>query len=218
MKEIFAKEYGADRAILFSTGMSAVIMTLLAFLKKDGHVIFTADCYRQTRDFATNFLARFGLQTTLVDPSAQAVEKALQPNTNIIFTESPTNPYLRVLDIGCGDGEKALALVDCFKDKSKLRYCPIDVSEFMVKNAIGITALAEGVTCLIAVIGYIVLGRTIDFTLSMMLSIGAAFSAPISVLINTKAIGMFLILQYTLIPYSFIIFVSIKSIVKIYFS
>jgi cystathionine gamma-synthase len=87
---------GAERAILFSTGMSAVILTLLAYMKKDGHIIFTSDCYRQTRDFATNFLGKFGVQSSLVDPTAAAIEKAIRPNTNIIFTELPTNPYLRV--------------------------------------------------------------------------------------------------------------------------
>jgi len=90
---------GAGRAILFSSGMSAVILSLMAYMKKEGHIIFTSDCYRQTRDFATNFLAKFGIQNTLVAPEAGAVEKAIRPNTNIIFTESPTNPYLRVLDI-----------------------------------------------------------------------------------------------------------------------
>lgn len=90
---------GAERAILFSTGMSAVIMTLMAYMKKDGHIIFTSDCYRQTRDFATNFLGKFGIQNSIVAPTAAAIEKAIRPNTNIIFTESPTNPYLRVLDL-----------------------------------------------------------------------------------------------------------------------
>jgi cystathionine gamma-synthase len=90
---------GAERAILFSTGMSAVIMTLLAYMKKDGHIIFTSDCYRQTRDFATNFLGKFGVQSTLAEPTAAAIEKAIRPSTNIIFTESPTNPFLRVLDL-----------------------------------------------------------------------------------------------------------------------
>ena len=42
--------------------MSAVIMTLMAYMKRDGHIIFTSDCYRQTRDFATNLLAEFGMQ------------------------------------------------------------------------------------------------------------------------------------------------------------
>jgi cystathionine gamma-synthase len=90
---------GAERAILFSTGMSAVILTLMAYMKRDGHIIFTSDCYRQTRDFATNFLAKFGVQNTLVPPTTEAIEAAIRPNTNIIFTESPTNPYLRVLDL-----------------------------------------------------------------------------------------------------------------------
>jgi cystathionine gamma-synthase len=90
---------GAERAILFSTGMSAVVMTLMAYMKPEGHIIFTSDCYRQTRDFATKLLTKFGIETSLVAPTAAAIEKAIRPNTNIIFTESPTNPYLRVLDI-----------------------------------------------------------------------------------------------------------------------
>lgn len=90
---------GAERALLFATGMSAVIMTLMAYMKRDGHIIFTNDCYRQTRDFATTLLKEFGIQVSLVEPVAEAISKAIQPNTNIIFTESPTNPYLRVLDI-----------------------------------------------------------------------------------------------------------------------
>ena len=91
---------GAERAILFSTGMSAVILTLMAYMKKDGHIIFTSDCYRQTRDFATNFLGKFGIRNSprRARPPT-AIEKAIRPNTNIIFTESPTNPYLRVLDL-----------------------------------------------------------------------------------------------------------------------
>ncbi len=90
---------GAERAVLFSTGMSAVILTLMTYMRRDGHIIFTNDCYRQTRDFATNMLAEFGIQVSLVDPTAAAIEKAIRPNTNIIFTESPTNPYLRCLDL-----------------------------------------------------------------------------------------------------------------------
>jgi cystathionine gamma-synthase len=90
---------GAERAVLFSTGMSAVILTIMTFMRRDGHIIFTSDCYRQTRDFAANLLAEFGIQVSMVDPTAEAIEKAIRPNTNIIFTESPTNPYLRCLDL-----------------------------------------------------------------------------------------------------------------------
>jgi cystathionine gamma-synthase len=90
---------GAERAVLYSSGMAAVLLALMTYMKPEGHIIFTGDCYRQTRDFATNFLGKFGIEHSIVDPTAEAIEKAIKPNTNIIFTESPTNPYLRVLDI-----------------------------------------------------------------------------------------------------------------------
>jgi cystathionine gamma-synthase len=90
---------GAERAVMFSTGMAAVILTIMTYMRRDGHIIFTNDCYRQTRDFATNLLGQFGIAFSLVDPTADAIAEAVQPNTNIIFTESPTNPYLRCLDI-----------------------------------------------------------------------------------------------------------------------
>jgi len=103
---------GAERAILFSTGMSAVILTLQAYMKWNGHIIFTSDCYRQTRDFATNVLEEFGVEVSLVDPTADAIADAVKPNTNIIFTESPTNPYLHILDIP--------AIVDVAKQRGVL--------------------------------------------------------------------------------------------------
>lgn len=90
---------GAERAVMFSTGMAAVILTLMTYMKPEGHIIFTSDCYRQTRDFATNMLSKFGIAVSIVEPDTEAISKAIKPNTNIIFTESPTNPYLRVLDI-----------------------------------------------------------------------------------------------------------------------
>jgi cystathionine gamma-synthase len=97
-RKIAAME-GAEKAVLYSSGMAAVLLAIMTFMKRDGHIIFTGDCYRQTRDFATNFLGKFGIEYSIVDPTAEAIEKAIKPSTNIIFTESPTNPYLRVLDI-----------------------------------------------------------------------------------------------------------------------
>jgi len=90
---------GAERAVLYSSGMAAVLLVIMTYMKPGGHIVFTGDCYRQTRDFATNFLGKFGIEYSIVDPTAEAIEQAVKPNTNIIFTESPTNPYLRVLDI-----------------------------------------------------------------------------------------------------------------------
>ncbi|OGW33848.1 MAG: hypothetical protein A2X58_07140 [Nitrospirae bacterium GWC2_56_14] len=107
---------GAERAVLYSSGMAAVLLAIMTFMKPGGHIIFTSDCYRQTRDFAINFLGKFGMDNSIVDPTAEAIEKAIKPNTNIIFTESPTNPYLRVLDIPAivkvAKAKKVLTIID----------------------------------------------------------------------------------------------------------
>jgi cystathionine gamma-synthase len=107
---------GAERAVLYSSGMAAVLLAIMTFMKPGGHIIFTSDCYRQTRDFAINFLGKFGMDNSIVDPTAEAIEKAIKPNTNIIFTESPTNPYLRILDIPAivkvAKAKKVLTIID----------------------------------------------------------------------------------------------------------
>jgi cystathionine gamma-synthase len=90
---------GAPAACLFASGMAAVTTTLIALLRKDSHVVFTSDCYRKTRQFADAVLRRLGIGYDLVAPSVEAVEAALQPTTRLVFTESPTNPYLSVLDL-----------------------------------------------------------------------------------------------------------------------
>ncbi len=92
---------GAEDAAMFATGMAASTTTLLALLKSGDHVVMTSDCYRRTRQFIVSFLSRFGITSTLVEPGELgALEKALQPGkTKVILSESPTNPYLRVVDL-----------------------------------------------------------------------------------------------------------------------
>lgn len=90
---------GADDAVLMSSGMAAITSTLWAMLRSGQHVLFTADVYRKTRVFASSMLQKFGVQTTLVEPDVDAIAAAIRPETKIIFTEMPTNPYLRLVDL-----------------------------------------------------------------------------------------------------------------------
>jgi len=90
---------GAEAALLFSSGMAAVTSTLLAMLRRESHVVFTNDCYRKTRQFAETVLKKFGVTYDLVPPNVGAIEAALKPATALIFTESPTNPYMSVVDL-----------------------------------------------------------------------------------------------------------------------
>jgi len=63
-------------------------------------MIVTNDCYRRTRQFIDEFLGRMGVEVSIIEPSnLEAFEAALRDNTVLFFTESPTNPYLRVTDV-----------------------------------------------------------------------------------------------------------------------
>ena len=97
---------GQYDALLFPTGMTAVTNILLSMLPTGSHVIFTDDSYRKTRQFCQTFLKRLGIHTSQVPMGDyDALAAAIQPNTRIILTESPTNPYLRVADL-----EKVVAI------------------------------------------------------------------------------------------------------------
>lgn len=91
---------GAQDAILYPTGMAAITMPLLSLLPAGSHVIFTEGCYKRTRHFAADFLARLGISATFVSMCDEAqFENAIQANTRLFFSETPTNPFLRVLDL-----------------------------------------------------------------------------------------------------------------------
>jgi len=91
-----------ERALLFASGMCAVTTTLGALLSAGDHLVMVRDAYHRSREFATTFLARWGIETTFVpvdDPDA--LEDAIRPNTRLVFSETPTNPYLFVMDLSC---------------------------------------------------------------------------------------------------------------------
>ena len=90
---------GASGAVLMASGMAAITSTLFAMLRSGQHVVFTADVYRKTRVFAAQILGKFGVETDIVAPNVEAIAAAIRPTTKIIFTEAPTNPYLRVVDL-----------------------------------------------------------------------------------------------------------------------
>ena len=91
---------GADDAILYASGMSAITSVILSLLSTGEHIILTDDGYRRTREFCVDFLKRMGIHCTIVPMNDyQALEDAIRPETRLLISESPTNPYLRVLDL-----------------------------------------------------------------------------------------------------------------------
>ncbi len=91
---------GAEDCLLFASGMAAVTTTLYAVLSHNSHVVVTDDSYRRTRQFLTQVLHRYGIEVSVVPAGDyQAVEEAIRPTTRLLVSESPTNPYNRIVDL-----------------------------------------------------------------------------------------------------------------------
>jgi cystathionine gamma-synthase len=109
---------GAEDAVLFSSGMNAVTSFLLTILPTGAHIVMTSDCYRRTRQFCNTYLNRFGIETSVVpNGDYDALEAAIIPKkTRLIISESPTNPYLRVVDlerlVSIAKANRVLTLID----------------------------------------------------------------------------------------------------------
>ncbi len=91
---------GADGARTFASGMGAITTTVLALLKAGDHIVAQRDIYGGVTKFFSQWLPRMGIETTMVDTNNfEQHERAIRPNTRLLYLESPTNPSLRVVDV-----------------------------------------------------------------------------------------------------------------------
>ena len=91
---------GGDEALLFSTGMAAIVGLLMAKLNAGDEVVFFDECYHRSREFCVKHLSRFGVVTKQVRAcDYEAMEAAITPKTKLLVSESPTNPHLSVVDL-----------------------------------------------------------------------------------------------------------------------
>jgi cystathionine gamma-synthase len=100
VEEKLAALEGAEDACAFASGMAAMTTAILALVKQGSHVVLFNDCYRRTRQFVGEVLGRFGVAHTLVPPAdLDALRAALRPETRLVVSEAPTNPYNTVVDL-----------------------------------------------------------------------------------------------------------------------
>ena len=108
---------GGEAAVLFSSGMAALVGLLMAHLNAGDEIIFFDECYHRSREFCRKHLTRFGVVFREV-PTCDyaAMEAAITPRTKFIVSESPTNPHLSVVDIerfaDIGRRRGVLSLID----------------------------------------------------------------------------------------------------------
>jgi methionine-gamma-lyase len=98
--DVVAALEGADRALVTAGGMSAVTTVALALLTAGDHVIAQTSIYPGTTALVTTLLARFGVTATTLDlTDLAALEEALSVPTRLVFVETPSNPFLGVVDV-----------------------------------------------------------------------------------------------------------------------
>ncbi|GAA0891693.1 bifunctional cystathionine gamma-lyase/homocysteine desulfhydrase [Fulvivirga kasyanovii] len=98
-EKLAALENG-ERAITFGSGMAAISTTLFALLRQGDHAVFQNDLYGGTHHAITKEMEKYGIEYTLVDGmEVSDYEKAIKPNTRLLYIETPSNPLLKIIDI-----------------------------------------------------------------------------------------------------------------------
>jgi cystathionine gamma-synthase len=96
----------------FGSGMAAEHALITAVCEAGDHIVLPNDLYGGTYRLVDKILSRWGLEFDMIDQrDIDALEKAIRPNTKLIWVESPTNPALNVIDIGAVVERKRDALV-----------------------------------------------------------------------------------------------------------
>ena len=91
---------GAQSGYAFATGMSAIFSTLATLLNAGDHIVSSRSVFGSTYSLLTNYLPKWDISTSFFKVNElDIIESLIQPNTKILFAESPTNPAVDVLDI-----------------------------------------------------------------------------------------------------------------------
>ena len=91
---------GGAGCYLYPCGAAAVTNSILAFVSQGDHVLMTGAAYEPTQDFCNIVLKRMGVETTYYDPLiADGIAALIQPNTKVLFLESPSSLTMEVPDI-----------------------------------------------------------------------------------------------------------------------
>ncbi|SDS55353.1 trans-sulfuration enzyme family protein [Winogradskyella sediminis] len=98
--EKVCKMEGAERGYAFASGMSAVFSTFAALLDADDHIISCRSIFGSTQTLFNTILPKWNISNSYFKiDELDAIENLIQPNTKVIYAESPTNPAVDILDL-----------------------------------------------------------------------------------------------------------------------
>jgi O-succinylhomoserine sulfhydrylase len=99
-QERLAALEGGEACVATASGMAAIYATCAALLKSGDHVVSSRSIFGTTTILFTNYLGRFGVETSFVPlADMEAWERAIRPDTRLLFVETPSNPLTEMVDI-----------------------------------------------------------------------------------------------------------------------
>ena len=99
-EQIMTDLYESEKAIITSSGLSAIIITLSSFLSKNDNIIFVENCYEPAANFIRLELKKFGINHKTYPPVYnKSIEKLIDENTKLMYLESPTSLNFEIQDI-----------------------------------------------------------------------------------------------------------------------
>ncbi|MCJ8154281.1 O-succinylhomoserine sulfhydrylase [Chryseobacterium sp. SSA4.19] len=91
---------GAEAGYAFATGMAAIYSTFATLLNAGDHIVSCQSVFGSTHTLFTKYFPKWNIETTYFKAEdAENIEKYIQPNTKILYLETPTNPAIEVLDL-----------------------------------------------------------------------------------------------------------------------
>ena len=117
MENAIAELEGGHKALGCASGMAAISTIFTALLKSGDHVVCSKSVYGPTTTLLATIFSKFGVEVTFVDTDVDGeIEKAMKPNTTVVYVETPGNPTLAVTDlqkaVEVAHKNKALVVVD----------------------------------------------------------------------------------------------------------
>ena len=118
-KRLAAME-GGEQSVATASGMAATLSVIMALLQSGDHIVCSQDVFGSTRVMMDKYIAKFGVSVTYVPlVDLNAWQSAIQPNTKMLFCETPSNPLSEIADLealsAVAKSADALLVVDnCF--------------------------------------------------------------------------------------------------------
>lgn len=101
LEDVICEIEGGTRCVLVGTGLAAVTVPLMAYLKTGDHCLMPDSVYGPGRNIATGLMTAYGIETTFYDPTIDeaGIAALMRPNTKVVYTESPGSHTFELQDI-----------------------------------------------------------------------------------------------------------------------